>query len=151
PSRGDRLQVGWTIPFGAYQEVKAEGVEALKAQMLRVCPMLAPALDGLHDWDQIFLLPFMVERAVRWYTPGLLLIGDAAHVMPPIGGQGINVALADAAAAADEFLPVLGEAARAGAPPAPDDLDRAAVRVELRRAPVARRVMQLQATILHLL
>src|SRR5262249_40758776 len=37
----------------------------------------------------------------RWYRPGLLLIGDAAHVMSPAGGVGINYAIQDAVAAAN--------------------------------------------------
>ena len=37
----------------------------------------------------------------RWYRPGLLLIADAAHVMSPVGGNGINYAVQDAAAAAN--------------------------------------------------
>ena len=36
-----------------------------------------------------------------WYQPGLLLIGDAAHVMSPIGGVGINMAIQDAISAAN--------------------------------------------------
>jgi 2-polyprenyl-6-methoxyphenol hydroxylase-like FAD-dependent oxidoreductase len=36
-----------------------------------------------------------------WHQPGLLLIGDAAHVMSPIGGVGINVAIQDAISAAN--------------------------------------------------
>jgi 2-polyprenyl-6-methoxyphenol hydroxylase-like FAD-dependent oxidoreductase len=41
------------------------------------------------------------SRVRRWYRPGLLLIGDAAHVMSPIGGVGINYAIQDAVVAAN--------------------------------------------------
>jgi 2-polyprenyl-6-methoxyphenol hydroxylase-like FAD-dependent oxidoreductase len=37
----------------------------------------------------------------RWYRPGLLLIGDAAHVMSPVGGVGINYAIQDAVVASN--------------------------------------------------
>ena len=36
----------------------------------------------------------------RWFSPGLLCIGDAAHAMSPVGGVGINLAIQDAVAAA---------------------------------------------------
>jgi len=39
----------------------------------------------------------------RWYHPGLLLIGDAAHVMSPMGGNGINYAIQDAVVAANKL------------------------------------------------
>jgi 2-polyprenyl-6-methoxyphenol hydroxylase-like FAD-dependent oxidoreductase len=42
-----------------------------------------------------------VDRLRRWYRPGLLCIGDAAHAMSPIGGVGINLAIQDAVAAAN--------------------------------------------------
>jgi 2-polyprenyl-6-methoxyphenol hydroxylase-like FAD-dependent oxidoreductase len=45
----------------------------------------------------------------RWYRPGLLLIGDAAHVMTPVGGVGINYAIQDAVAAANILTPGLQE------------------------------------------
>src|SRR5581483_9082697 len=41
------------------------------------------------------------NRLRRWYRPGLLLIGDAAHAMSPIGGVGINYAIQDAVVAAN--------------------------------------------------
>jgi len=41
------------------------------------------------------------SRCSRWYTPGLLLIGDAAHVMSPVGGVGINYAVQDAVVTAN--------------------------------------------------
>ena len=37
----------------------------------------------------------------RWYRPGYLALGDAAHAMSPVGGIGINVAIQDAVVAAN--------------------------------------------------
>ena len=43
----------------------------------------------------------------RWHESGLLLIGDAAHAMSPMGGVGINIAIQDAIAAANVLAPFL--------------------------------------------
>src|SRR6266568_330460 len=51
-------------------------------------------------WE-ISVLAVESTRVQRWYRPGLLLIGDAAHVMSPIGGVGINYAVQDAVVAAN--------------------------------------------------
>lgn len=49
------------------------------------------------------------NRLKRWYCPGLLLIGDAAHVMSPVGGVGINYAIQDAVVAANVLSQPLKE------------------------------------------
>ncbi len=54
-------------------------------------------------WDDVKLLTVAVDRLPRWYRPGLLCIGDAAHAMSPIGGVGINLAVQDAVAAANHL------------------------------------------------
>jgi len=64
-------------------------------------PWLQGRVEELRDWKQFSLLAVESDRLPRWYRPGLLLIGDAAHVMSPIGGNGINYAIQDAAAAAN--------------------------------------------------
>jgi hypothetical protein len=48
-----------------------------------------------------------LERLRTWHRDGLLLIGDAAHAMSPVGGVGINLAVADAVAAARLLAPAL--------------------------------------------
>ena len=55
------------------------------------------------------LLTVGVDRLERWYRPGLVCIGDAAHAMSPIGGVGINLAIQDAVAAANILAGPLGE------------------------------------------
>jgi 2-polyprenyl-6-methoxyphenol hydroxylase-like FAD-dependent oxidoreductase len=64
-------------------------------------PVFADRVDELKDWNQVKLLTVAVDRLERWYRPGLLCIGDAAHAMSPIGGVGVNLAVQDAVAAAN--------------------------------------------------
>jgi 2-polyprenyl-6-methoxyphenol hydroxylase-like FAD-dependent oxidoreductase len=74
-----------------------------------------------------------------WARPGALVIGDAAHTMSPVGGQGINLALRDAIVVANRLVPAL----RAGAGPAA--LDAAAAAIEIERAPEIERIQALAA------
>ncbi len=50
-----------------------------------------------------------MDRLKRWWKPGLLCIGDAAHAMSPIGGVGVNLAIQDAIAAANILAAPLRE------------------------------------------
>jgi 2-polyprenyl-6-methoxyphenol hydroxylase-like FAD-dependent oxidoreductase len=61
----------------------------------------------LTRWDDSKLLTVVVDRLERWSAPGVPCIGDAAHVMSPIGGVGINLAIQDAIAAANRLAPAL--------------------------------------------
>ncbi|HTS13247.1 MAG TPA: FAD-dependent oxidoreductase [Candidatus Limnocylindrales bacterium] len=94
--RADYWQAGYVILKGGYQKVRAEGIEGLRRHIVEILPALAKHVLSLTDWSQITLLSVESSRCPRWYTPGALLIGDAAHVMSPIGGVGINYAVQDA-------------------------------------------------------
>jgi 2-polyprenyl-6-methoxyphenol hydroxylase-like FAD-dependent oxidoreductase len=94
-------QCALIIPKGAYDEFRARGLPAFQAQLARLAPFLRDRVSELANWDQIKLLTVMVDRLKRWWRPGLLCIGDAAHAMSPIGGVGINLAIQDAVAAAN--------------------------------------------------
>jgi 2-polyprenyl-6-methoxyphenol hydroxylase-like FAD-dependent oxidoreductase len=100
-NRGDYWQCAYVIPKGGIERVKAQGLPALRARISRVVPFGRARAEEVDTWDKVKLLTVKVDRLVRWYKPGLLCIGDAAHAMSPIGGVGINLAVQDAVAAAN--------------------------------------------------
>jgi 2-polyprenyl-6-methoxyphenol hydroxylase-like FAD-dependent oxidoreductase len=99
--RGDEYQLGCFILKGSYQEVRAAGLESFRQTLVELEPQWADRVHLLSDWKQLALLNVESNRLPRWYKPGLLLIGDAAHVMSPVGGVGICYAVQDAVAAAN--------------------------------------------------
>jgi 2-polyprenyl-6-methoxyphenol hydroxylase-like FAD-dependent oxidoreductase len=99
-NRSDYFQAGQLIKKGSFEEIKARGLDAFRDGILQVAPYLGERVNELHDWDQIKILTVQINRLDRWYAPGLLCIGDAAHAMSPAGGVGINLAIQDAIAAA---------------------------------------------------
>jgi 2-polyprenyl-6-methoxyphenol hydroxylase-like FAD-dependent oxidoreductase len=99
--RGDYWQCAYVVPKGAAEEIQRTGLAAFRSNVARAAPELAGAVDTLQDWDQVKLLSVSLDRLTRWWRPGLLAIGDAAHAMSPVGGVGINLAIQDAVAAAN--------------------------------------------------
>ncbi|MCG8348471.1 MAG: FAD-dependent oxidoreductase [Chloroflexales bacterium] len=108
--RTDTWQLGYVIWKGSFQQVRAAGLASLRQSIVELMPALADRVDKLQDWKQLSLLSVESSRVRRWYKPGLLLIGDAAHAMSPVGGVGINYAIQDAVVAAN----VLSAPLRAG-------------------------------------
>jgi 2-polyprenyl-6-methoxyphenol hydroxylase-like FAD-dependent oxidoreductase len=98
--RGDYYQIAYIIPKGTDRAMRAEGVEALRRQLVQLVPWLSDRVDEIASLDEVKLLDVQLNRLHRWHTDGLLLIGDAAHAMSPVGGVGINLAVADGVAAA---------------------------------------------------
>ena len=99
--RVDHLQAGYIFAKGYYHELKASGLDALKRSIVESEPRLEKHLTNLKSWRDFTLLSVESSRCPRWYQDGLLLIGDAAHVMTPAGGVGINYAIHDAIEAAN--------------------------------------------------
>jgi 2-polyprenyl-6-methoxyphenol hydroxylase-like FAD-dependent oxidoreductase len=109
----DRLtewQVGFIIIKGSYSQIRAAGLEALRKEIAALMTAFPDRIKHLQDWKQVSVLSVESSRVPTWYKPGLLLIGDAAHVMSPVGGVGINYAIQDAVVAAN----VLTEPLKAG-------------------------------------
>ncbi len=105
--RGDYWQVAYLVPKGSNPQ---EGsLEKFKERLASVQPQLREHVNDLRSWDDIRRLDVRVDRLKKWWRPGLLCIGDAAHAMSPIGGVGINLAVADAVAAANILCAPLRE------------------------------------------
>ncbi len=100
-NRGDYWQCAYLIRKGDFEQIKQKGLEAFRDDIVSVTPFLRDRVDELKAWEPIKLLTVLVDRLQKWYRPGLLCIGDAAHAMSPIGGVGINLAIQDAVAAAN--------------------------------------------------
>ena len=99
--RGDYWQCAFVIPKGGFAELRRRGLPAFRQAILELNPALASRMQELTSWDDVKLLTVRVDRLKRWYKPGVLCIGDAAHAMSPVGGVGINLAIQDAVAAAN--------------------------------------------------
>ena len=132
------MQIGWVLLKGVYGDLKSRSIDEWVSVMRgQAEPELAAHLaDHAHTLTRPFLLNVVSDRVLGWARDRALLIGDAAHTMSPVGGQGLNIALRDAIVAANELVPVL----RSGG-----DFDAAAARVEAIRAPEVDRIQRIQA------
>jgi len=101
--RGDYWQCAYLIPKGGIEAVKARGLDAFRKSVVEMSPFLGDRIGELRSWDDVRLLSVTVDRLKKWWRPGFLCIGDAAHAMSPIGGVGINLAVQDAVAAANQL------------------------------------------------
>ncbi len=132
------LQIGWILIKGTYGDLKSRSIDEWVAEMRdHADPELAAHVEAhASTVTRPFLLNSVSDRVLGWARPGALLIGDAAHTMSPVGGQGVNIALRDAIVAANEIVPAL----RSGG-----DVDAAAARIEEIRAPEIDRIQRMQA------
>jgi 2-polyprenyl-6-methoxyphenol hydroxylase-like FAD-dependent oxidoreductase len=99
--RGDYWQCAYVIAKGSAETLKAAGIEKFREKIAQLMPFLADRVHELATADDLKLLTVGVDRLEKWWKPGLLCIGDAAHTMSPIGGVGVNIAVQDAVAASN--------------------------------------------------
>lgn len=122
--RGDYWQCAYIFPKGQADDVRARGLDVFREEIAGLAPRLAEAVSSIQSWDDVKLLTVELDRLDQWHRPGLLVIGDAAHAMSPLGGVGINLAIQDAVAAANTLA---GPMARG------EDIDSLLARVQARR------------------
>ena len=107
--RGDYWQCAYVIAKGSAETLKAAGIEKFRDKIAGLMPFLADRVHELATVDDLKLLTVGVDRLEKWWRPGLLCVGDAAHTMSPIGGVGVNIAVQDAVAASNILAAPLKE------------------------------------------
>ena len=88
--RGAYFQIGYLIKKGADRALRDARIVALRSRIALALPRLADRVDAVESFEDVQLLTVTLNRLRRWYADGLLIIGDAAHAMSPVGGVGIN-------------------------------------------------------------
>lgn len=133
--RGNYWQCAYIIPKGRFDEFKKRGINYLRDKMVALRPSLRASIGDIGGWDDCNLLTVVVDRLLQWWCPGFLCIGDAAHAMSPVGGIGINLAIQDGVAAANELVPAFQEG----------DIDQSVLeRIQLRRERPTRTTQRFQ-------
>lgn len=140
PAEDNHVQIGRIIAKGSYRQFRGQEGDDWKDHLASVLPppladMFAKVRDKVSD---PFLLDVICGMLPKWSVPGLVLMGDAAHPMSPVGAQGINIALRDSIALANHLGPVLLGGAK------PDELDSAAQAFEAERRPEVSKIQSQQ-------
>ena len=135
------LQVGWVITKGKYGELRRRGISEWVEEMAHHVTSDLGIHLRTHSYSLTnpFLLSAVSDRVTPWSVPGALVIGDAAHTMSPVGGQGINIALRDAIVVANHLVPVLRQTR------ARDRIDAATQAIERERTPELAQIQRFQA------
>ena len=143
PVYDEKLQVGWIIPAGSYGELRKKGQEKWIQYIKEKSPKgFADHLQKCLDENLIsdpFILKMTLDRVKKWHKKGALLLGDAAHTMNAVGGQGLNIALRDAVVCANHLVPLMS------GNPSTASLDNAFDAIEKERISEVRQVQEIQS------
>jgi 2-polyprenyl-6-methoxyphenol hydroxylase-like FAD-dependent oxidoreductase len=98
---------------GGEEAARAPGIEAFRRAFARLLPEAAAALEGVTDPRQIGYREMTEVRCATWWTPGVALIGEAAHAIDPEAGVGAGLGFGDALALAVAIVRAGGDPDRA--------------------------------------
>jgi 2-polyprenyl-6-methoxyphenol hydroxylase-like FAD-dependent oxidoreductase len=137
PTYGNCVQLMWSRPRKHPLDWKGPS-STLRRELLADAPKhWLPIFETMNDDTERQLLRVVCDRLQRWHAAGVLFLGDAAHTMSPIGGQGLTLAVRDSIVAANHII----SAHRAGSPLD----DSLSARIEADRRPEVEKMQAFQA------
>lgn len=95
---GDLSSIVWTLPTEEAKRLMALDVADFKQELANAS---SHCLGDIIDVQQRHALPLYRQQAKHYVQARLALIGDAAHTIHPLAGQGVNMGLLDAASLAE--------------------------------------------------
>lgn len=95
PLPGNRCQIVWTAPHAQAKALQELDETSFLAKLAERTGGLLGQLELAGDRN---LFPVQLMQSARYVQPRLALVGDAAHCCHPVGGQGLNLGIRDAAA-----------------------------------------------------
>jgi 2-octaprenyl-6-methoxyphenol hydroxylase len=101
PLPGRRSSLVWTESSARAAELKGWSAEAVAAEIEAV---MGSSLGAVTLEEGLQAFPLRLQLARSFVAPRLALIGDAAHVVHPVAGQGLNLGLKDVAALAEVVI-----------------------------------------------
>ncbi|TDU80855.1 2-polyprenyl-6-methoxyphenol hydroxylase-like FAD-dependent oxidoreductase [Prosthecobacter fusiformis] len=102
-TRDDLLSLFWSIRLDQIPHWKDQPLALWKKQILTLAPQAESFLAQIHTHDQIATAAYHDVKMRHWHGDRVVLLGDAAHALSPQLGQGVNLALMDAATLADSL------------------------------------------------
>lgn len=97
PLPGNRCRIVWTAPHAEAKALVGLDDEQFLAELSR---RYGDQMGELQLEGSRFVFPVQLMQSDRYVLPRLALVGDAAHCCHPVGGQGLNMGIRDAAALA---------------------------------------------------
>jgi 2-octaprenyl-3-methyl-6-methoxy-1,4-benzoquinol hydroxylase len=107
PLTGNYGSIVWYNSPDEVSRLKSLSLEALKDELVAAFP---DSLGKVKSVLGVASFPLKRQHAQNYVKPGVVLVGDAAHMINPLAGQGVNIGLLDAAALGE----VLIDAAKKG-------------------------------------
>ncbi|MEO6365843.1 MAG: UbiH/UbiF family hydroxylase [Luteimonas sp.] len=113
PCTGGRSSIVWTLPEADAARLLAAGDYAFNRELTRA---FDARLGGMRADSKRLAFPLRRQLAGRYVHGRVLAIGDAAHVVHPLAGQGVNLGLRDVAALRDSIRDALSRSTDFSAP-----------------------------------
>lgn len=106
PLPGHYGSIVWYHAADEVKRLKALPLDALKAELIAAFP---PELGAINRIISTASFPIKRQHAQRYVKPGVALVGDAAHMINPLAGQGVNIGLLDAAALGEVLIQAVNQ------------------------------------------